>query len=239
MMDVVKLVDQAETEEEYNELIAKHSNVLLYDDGVYSAIVEDPSIASLLSVDGIIKVGDEIRKIEKEIVKVIKDGDLSKIYVFDEVIDSDNSYGIEVEPIVRLMKKTNWQKSFYKVVSGTTYRVDAKKWATSYGTWNTMGGSVIHYHQTKNWLGNTRYLRNKASRLQIWVSWDARSYYFTSGGVRTDVEDGSGSKYDSDYNANDVDAYVQPCGGMVSCGPISVTNFKLKFYASTMGTYEF
>jgi len=230
MLDLVEMTDNAGSEAEYNEMLVKHNKVLFEEDfGVVQAIVEDNSIAALLSVEGNIWVGNEIRRIGREYVKVIENGDISKIHLFDEITNPENTYGVHFEKIVRQADKSTWSTNFYKTYSSTNkYKIYAKKWANSYGTWNTVGGSLDHYHWTKSW-GKWKWKKVKAGTLSISISWDALDY--NCHGVM--MHEGAGSISKTKYNESALSKQRLPCGGIGYAGPITATNLTLTCSSST------
>lgn len=62
----------------------------------YEMKIYNSYMARLVNRNGIVQIGKEIQKHDKEVIKIIKDGDLSKLSLLDDIKETDVSKGIEV-----------------------------------------------------------------------------------------------------------------------------------------------
>ena len=86
----------------YSEFIIERPNIfILRDSGRYfmNLPMKDMELEAFINSDGLLKVGNELREYTKESVKIIRDGDESKLNLLAKVDESDNDLNIAVHHI--------------------------------------------------------------------------------------------------------------------------------------------
>jgi hypothetical protein len=100
-----------------------HANAFrTLDDGVMTTNIYRIDAAPLVNSDGIVKVGNVIFQYSYDYLKVIEDGDETKIQLLNEIVETDPNMNISVYKVERPGNKTGnarttfYQKSSYTVV---------------------------------------------------------------------------------------------------------------------------
>ena len=86
----------------YSDFITERPNVfVLRDSGLYfmNLPMKDMELEAFINSDGLLKVGDELRKYTKESIKIIRDGDATKLSLLAKVDESDKDLNIVVHHI--------------------------------------------------------------------------------------------------------------------------------------------
>jgi hypothetical protein len=117
-----QLKNSGSADKKYSEFVSKNRNVFKsLDDGVLTANLYRIDLVSLVNKDGIVKVGNVIFQYSYDYLKVIEDGDASKISLLNNITETNRSLKIFVSKVSRVPKNTaNGRTSFYQRNSFTT-----------------------------------------------------------------------------------------------------------------------
>ncbi len=192
MLDIFNQIETTKDEDEYNKLIQKHKEILIFDGEIPELIVEDDRLASVLTPDGIMQIGSQIFKIEHDVVKIIEDADISKISLLNQINNTENK--ITVYKIVRANNsKVSYSTWAYK---SDDYKLRIKKYAINYGQFATVGGKLTHYEYIKRW-GKWKWVQ-RSTKMSIWVSWSSIDARYWNGSFY--VNEHTGARNISDTN---------------------------------------
>ncbi len=232
MLDILTLIDTTDDEAEYLRLIEEHKNILTFDkDGTPDLIVESPELASMLSPKGYLQIGNSILKIEQEDVKIIEDGDISKINLLENTFVTDETNNITVHKITR-QATLKYSSSDNKYSPDYKYKLKVKKYAINYGVFFSVGGKLTHYKKTTKW-GVTKY-RQYATQMHINVVWSGLT--FDVGGPTITYPAGDIEK---DKNTEIISRFVNPYGGSQLVHNLEVSDLEVSYETNSgiNGTY--
>lgn len=190
MLDIYIKIEETENKKEKETLIEKYKDILIIDkDSTFELIVIDPVLASYLSPEGLIKVGNEISLVEFDKIKTITGGDISKIEILVHAESDSPENNIKVEDFKQYANsdKAEWSGNDVFTFGGLQrYKIKWSKWA-SYSPWNSSaGGSIKFYKEKSTWYGKT-WATEKAN-LYLHVRWDYIKW--TNGGYSFTWQDG-------------------------------------------------
>lgn len=179
MLDIYIKIEETKNEDERNRLIEKYKNILIFDkDSIIELIVVDPVLASFLTPDGLVKVGNEISLVEFDKIKTITDGDISKIELLSRIDKNSPENNIKVIDFIQIVssEKHSWQDS--EEWDSHKKKLKWKKWA-SYNPWNSsVGGSVKSYKKT--WLGWVTWKTSLSIHVRWdYIRWGNNGYYYS------------------------------------------------------------
>ena len=167
MYDIYIKIEETEDENERNMLIKKYRDILKIDkDGFIDLIITDDVLASFLSPEGLIKIGNEISLVKEDKIVTLTDGDASKINLLYQFDDDSPENNIRVD---KFIQNVNTDKAYWSgssAYNSGNYQIRWQKWA-SYSPWNSSaGGKIKSYKRKKNkW-------KIHRINLSITVSWD-------------------------------------------------------------------
>ncbi len=168
MYDIYMQIEEEDDEKKRELLIEKYNDILIFDeDGCIDIIVVDPLLASFLSPEGLIKIGNEISLVERNKIKTILDGDVNKIELLSKIEKDSPNQNIKVDEFIQIQttEKAYWNAEV-KYYSGKR-KVKWQKWASYGGLTNSNAGGKI-----KSYKKGRRRWKIYRTNLDITVSWD-------------------------------------------------------------------
>jgi hypothetical protein len=101
---------------QYSEFVSNHLETFkILDDGMFTANIYRIDLTPLVNPNGIVKVGGVLFQYSYDYLKVIEDGDDSKISLLDQINETNRELKISVNKVERLKpKETNARTSFYQ-----------------------------------------------------------------------------------------------------------------------------
>lgn len=169
MYDVFEKISITEDINERNTLIEKYKDILKIDeDGIVDLIIVDDVFASFLSPEGLVKVGNEISLVEKDKIKTITDGDVSKIELLSQIEEDSPENNIRIDEFIQVVQtdKAYWSGEDKWRSNRKDYKLKWEKWA-SYSPFNSSAGGKVRSYKKR--LGV--YTAHSTS-LVIHISWN-------------------------------------------------------------------
>ncbi len=158
--DISKLdKDQLKRLEEYgfaSEIAFKNIDVISYDkDTGFSMNIFSPHVSLVSNRKGIVQVGKEIRKYAEDGVRIIIDGDESKISLLEDIKESDESKGIRVEKAERVFSNGRVETNTRTLFCENIYYGNPQLKILTYDEFYVQGSVGIntkftHYQTTRN-----------------------------------------------------------------------------------------
>lgn len=198
-----------------SEFVVAHPNTFkILEDGIFTTNIYRIDLAPLVNKDGIVKVGDMIFQYSYDYLKIIEDGDESKINLLSAITETDKELRIYVDKVSRSVgdmgnaRTSFYQKSSFTVVEKT---VDPCEWSARLVAELTLATVNVPIYEL---VCRTCYEENGKPYTcceSLYVRTDRRNYF--EGFCYNEVEEGfcswGGYKADSRYQLMISGTYTQ------------------------------
>ncbi|SFF63333.1 hypothetical protein [Thermoflexibacter ruber] len=139
-----------------SEMALKNRDVIDYDKNTgFSMKIFSPHMSLVANRKGIVQVGKEIRKYADDGVRIILDGDESKIPLLDDIKESDESRGIRVEKAERIFSSGRVETNTRTLFCENIYYGNPQLKILTYDEFYVQGTvgtntKFTHYQTTRN-----------------------------------------------------------------------------------------